>query len=225
MPKVTGGFGTSLSYKNFSLDMAFDFRFGGDVLNQPWQYMMDAGNITDAIGVRDHSTGGVYYYSDKENVSDKASIHVLKPSEVSNYKRGETMVNGHYVWDNGVILPGVKEDGTPNDVVVTQFEVNDNHYGWGTSATQSYQDAIQKNSYIKCREISLGYTLPTTWTKKFACSNLMVSGFVRNPFYLYRTLKLFDAETSDATNWVYQAQVGGSTASARTFGFSLRASF
>lgn len=225
MPKVTGGFGTSLSYKNFTLDMAFDFRFGGDVLNQPWQYMMDAGNITDAIGVRDHSTGGVYYYSDTENVSDKASIHVLKPSEVSNYKRGETMVNGHYVWDNGVILPGVKEDGTPNDVVVTQFEANDNHYGWGTSATQSYQDAIQKNSYIKCREISLGYTLPTAWTKKFACNNLMVSGFVRNPFYLYRTLKLFDSETSDATNWVYQAQVGGSTASARTFGFSLRASF
>ncbi|WP_455637679.1 SusC/RagA family TonB-linked outer membrane protein [Parabacteroides sp.] len=225
MPKVTGGFGTSLSYKNFTLDMAFDFRFGGDVLNQPWQFMMDAGNITDAIGVRDHSTGGVYYYSDTENVSDKASIHVLKPSEVSNYKRGETMVNGHYVWDNGVILPGVKEDGTPNDVVVTQFEVNDNHYGWGTSATQSYQDAIQKNSYIKCREISLGYTLPTAWTKKFACNNLMISGFVRNPFYLYRTLKLFDSETSDATNWVYQAQIGGSTASARTFGFSLRASF
>lgn len=228
MPKFTGGFGTSLSYKNFTLDVAFDFRIGGDVLNLPWQYMMDAGNITDAIGVRDYSTGGVFYYSDTEKVSDKASIHVLSAAEAAQiaatYKRGD-MYNGHYLWDNGLILPGVKEDGTPNDIVVTQFEANDNLYGWGTGASQSYADAIQKNSYIKCREISLAYTLPVSLTKKFACNRLTLSAFVRNPFYIYRTLKLFDSETSDATNWIYQAQVGGSTASARTFGFSLRASF
>lgn len=225
MPKVTGGFGTSLSYKNFTLDMAFDFRFGGDVINAPWQYMMNAGTITDAIGVRDHETGGLFYYSDTEKMEDKSSIHIVDASQVGNYKRGETMINGHYVWDNGLILPGVKEDGTPNDIVVTQEEANEAHYGWGTDPNMSYQDAIQKNSYIKCREISLGYTLPVTLTKKFACNRVMVSGFVRNPFYIYRTLKLFDSETSDATNWVYQAQVGGSTASARTFGFSVRASF
>ena len=47
MPKVTGGFGTSLSYKSWTLDASFDFRFGGDVINLPWQYMMDAGNITE----------------------------------------------------------------------------------------------------------------------------------------------------------------------------------
>lgn len=225
MPKVTGGFGTSLSYKNWTLDLSFDFRIGGDVLNLPWQYMMDAGNITESIGVRDASTGGVFYYSDTENVSDKASIHVVSADQVGNYQRGETMINGHYVWDNGIILPGVKEDGTPNDIVVTQFEANDNMYGWGTNANQSYADAIQDNSYVKCREISLGYTFPKKWTEKFACNRLQLSAFARNPFYIYRSLKLFDAETSDATNWIYQAQVGGSTASARTFGFSIRASF
>ena len=228
MPDFTGGFGTSLSYKNWALDMSFDFRIGGDVLNQPWQYMMDAGNIKDAVGVRDHKTGGVFYYSTSEDVNDKGSIVVLSEAEAAQirgtYKRGDKY-NGHYLWDNGVILPGVKEDGTPNDVVVTQFEVNDSHYGWGTSATQSYADAIQANSYVKCREISLAYTLPQTLTKKFACNNVTISGFVRNPFYIYRSLKLFDSETTDATNWIYQAQIGGSTASARSFGLSLRASF
>lgn len=135
------------------------------------------------------------------------------------------MYNGHYVWDNGLILPGVKEDGTPNDIVITQFEANDNLYGWGTGASQSYADAVQKNSYIKCREISLAYTFPISLTKKFACNRLTISGFVRNPFYIYRSLKLFDSETTDGTNWISQAQIGGSTASARTFGVSLRASF
>jgi hypothetical protein len=205
--------------------MSFDFRIGGSVLNLPWQYMMDAGNITDAVGVRDAATGGIYYYSTADDVSNKSSIVRVDASSLSNYQRGVTKIDGHYVWDNGVIQQGVKEDGTPNDVIVTQFEINDSQYGWGTSATQSYQDAIQKNSYVKCREISLAYQLPVNLTKKFACTNLTVSAFARNPFYFYRSLKLFDSETSDATNWIYQAQVGGSTASARTFGVSLRASF
>ena len=226
MPKLTGGFGTSLSYKNWALDVSFDFRFGGDVLNLPWQYMMDTGTIEDAVGVRDGSTGGIYYYSTSDDVTKKSTIvRVTDQNIINSYKRGETMVDGHYVWDNGVIQQGVKEDGTPNDIIVTQFEINDSQYGWGTGANQSYAEAIQKNSYIKCREISLAYTLPTSITKKFACSNLTISAFARNPFYLYRTLKLFDSETTDGTSWIYQSLVGGSTASARTFGFSLRASF
>ena len=225
MPKMTGGFGTSLRYKNWALDMSFDFRIGGDVLNLPWQYMMDAGNIKDAVGSRDAASGGLFYYSTADDVSQKGSIVRVDPSTISNYKRGETKIDGHLVWDNGVIQKGVKEDGTPNDIIVTQFEINDSQYGWGTGATQSYADAIQKNSYVKCREISLAYTLPTSLTKKFACTNLTISAFARNPFYIYRSLKLFDSETSDGTSWIYQAQVGGSTASARTFGVSLRASF
>ena len=218
MPNLIGGFGTTLSWKNLTLDMSFDFRFGGDVLNLPWQYMMDTGNTVDGVGVRDWKTGGIFYYND-------GSKNVRVDMDPSSYKRGETMVNGHYVWDNGVIQPGVKADGSANDLIVTQFQINDSQLGWGAGANQSYADAIQKNTYIKCREISLAYQLPRNWTKKFACSNLTVSGFIRNPFYIYRTLKMFDSETTDATNWIYQAQIGGSTASARSFGFSLRASF
>ena len=225
MPDAVGGFAASVSYKNFTLDMSFDYRIGGDVINQPWQYYMDTGIIKDAVGARDYQSGGIFYYSTTENVDDKASIVRVDPSQVPNYQRGVTKIDGHYVWDNGVIQKGVKEDGTPNDIITTQFAINDMQYGWGTSATQSYQEAIQKNSYVKCREISLSYQLPTQWTKRFGCSNLTVSAFARNPFYLYRTLKLFDSETTDGTNWIYQAQVGGSTASARTFGVSLRASF
>ena len=228
MPDFTGGFGTSLTYKNWALDMSFDFRIGGDVLNQPWQYYMATGIIEDAIGARDWKTGGKFYYSTSDSERDKGNIVVLSDAEAAKirdtYKRGDKY-NGYYLWDNGVILPGVKEDGTPNDIVVTQFEANNGSYGWGTSATKSYSEGIQENTYVKCREISLAYTLPQTLTKKFACNNLTISGFVRNPFYIYRSLKLFDSETTDATNWIYQAQIGGSTASARSFGLSLRASF
>ena len=239
MPKLVGGFGTSLSWKNLTLDLTFDFRVGGDMLNLPWQYYMDTGIIDDAVGARDAKSGGLYYYCDYsydsegkpyEDMNAVETVHRIDASQISNYKRGETKYTGtdgaeHYVWDNGVIQKGVKEDGTPNDVITTQFAVNDMQYGWGTSSTQSYAEAVQKNSYVKCREISLAYTLPRAWTKKFACDNLTVSAFARNPFYLYRTLKDFDCETSDGMNWMYQSIVGGSTSSSRTFGVSLRASF
>ena len=229
MPKLVGGFGTSLTWKNFTLDMAFDFRVGGDVMNLPWQYYMDTGIIKDALGARDGQTGGIYYYCDvvdgSQSIDNVSSIHVIDAP--ANYQRGVTKVGDSYVWDNGVIQKGVNADGTPNNVVVTQFGINDMQYGWcgGAGPTQTYEDAIQDNSYVKCREISLAYTLPREWTRKFSCDNITISAFARNPFYIYRALKLFDAETTDGTNWVYQAQVGGSTASARTFGVSLRASF
>ena len=229
MPKLVGGFGTSLTWKNFTLDMAFDFRVGGDVMNLPWQYYMDTGIIKDALGARDGQTGGIYYYCDvvdgSQSIDNVSSIHVIDAP--ANYQRGVTKVGDSYVWDNGVIQKGVNADGTPNNVVVTQFGINDMQYGWcgGAGPTQTYEEAIQDNSYVKCREISLAYTLPRKFTSKFACDNITISAFARNPFYIYRALKLFDAETTDGTNWVYQAQVGGSTASARTFGVSLRASF
>ena len=226
MPKITGGFGTTLSYKNFTLDMTFDFRVGGAVLNTPWQYYMSVGNIKDAVGIRDGQSGGIYYYSTENNTSKKETlVRVTDQNIINNYKAGETKVDGHYVYDNGVIQQGVNEDGTPNSTIVTQFEINDMQYGWGTSTTQSYSKAIQDNSYVKCREISLAYQLPVSITKKFACNNLTISAFARNPFYIYKNLKDFDAEVTDATNWIYQAQIGGSSASSRTFGLSLRASF
>jgi hypothetical protein len=223
MPDAVGGFGTSFTWKNWTLDAAFDFRIGGDVLNLPWQYYMDTGIIGEAVGARDAQSGGLFYYSTVDDVNDKSSI--VQVSAPADYKRGETMIDGHYVWDNGVIQPGVNEDGTPNTTIVTQFEINDMQYGWGTSSTQSYAKAIQDNSYVKCRELSLTYMLPKSLTSKFACSRLSISAFARNPFYVYRALKIFDAETTDGTNWIYQAQVGGSTASTRTFGVSLRATF
>lgn len=228
MAKVVGGFGTSLSWKNWSLDVNFDFRVGGAMLNQPWQYMMAVGNIKDSfeLGGRDLESGGLLYYCDNNDFNNAAGRHVVTLDQIGgSYERGKTMVNGNYVYDNGIIQPGVKEDGTPNDIVTTAFCAADMQLGWGTSSTQSYQNAIQNNSYVKCREIALSYSLPEAWTKKFACSRLTLSAFARNPFYIYRTLKMFDSETADATNWIYQAQVGGSSASARSYGVSVRLHF
>lgn len=218
MPKLTGGISSSLSYKSFTLDATVDFRIGGSVLNLPYQYMREIGNLEATLANRDPKHGGLTYYCDGNDLTDPSKRHL------TDQPVGST-VNGCTVYGNGVIQPGVKEDGSRNDIIVTAGETNYNQYGWGYSGNITYENAIQKNTYFKLREVSLSYTLPKSLTKKFACNNLSISIYGRNLFYFYKSLKEFDSEASDGTSWIYQAQVGGSTATTRTFGASLRASF
>jgi hypothetical protein len=98
-------------------------------------------------------------------------------------------------------------------------------YGWGTGGVRSYSGSIFKNTYLKCREITLSYRIPESFTRKFKCNNLNVSVFARNPFFVYKNLPIFDAEATDGTNWANQVCIGGSTSTTRTIGVSLRANF
>lgn len=218
MPKLVGGFSTSLSYKNFFMDATIDFRIGGDVLNKPYQYMSALGTLESSLEGRDAAHGGLSWYADGNNLADPSKRHL------TNQAAGTT-VNGCTVYDNGVIQSGVKQDGTANDIIATVGETWYNQYGWGYDGNITYENSIQANTYFKMRELSLGYSLPQNITSKFGCKNLMVSVYGRNLFYFYKSLKELDPESTDGTNWTNQALISGSTATTRSFGFSIRGSF
>jgi len=124
-----------------------------------------------------------------------------------------------------MILKGVNENGEKNTTMVAADKWYNWTYNWGTGDPTYYSHSLFDNTYVKLRELSLSYTLPKTITNKFACSNLTVSAFGRNLFFLYKNLPIFDAEATDGTSWISQASIGGSTVTTRTFGVSLRASF
>jgi TonB-linked SusC/RagA family outer membrane protein len=216
MPDATGGFGTSLSYKNWFLDAVFDFRIGGDIVNTPYQYMMGQGILAESMPYRDAANGGLTYYFEGDDFAGKRIA-----------TSGSAGPNGERVYDNGRILPGVKEDGSPNDIIVPSDRYYYYSYNWGPDAggVTEYSHAVFDNSYLKLRELSLSYRLPENISQKFACKNLTLSVFGRNLFYIYKNLPAFDAEATDGTTWMSQTQIGGSTATTRTFGFSIRANF
>ena len=210
MPKMVGGLGTSVSWKNLRLDVMTDFRVGGHVWNQAYQYMMDAGNTVSSLPGREGHGGLDYYYAgDDYNTNPIAG---LAP-------------NGEKQFHDGVIFDGVTEDGQKNTQIQPAAIIYDETYGWGSGSHQTYENSVQKNSYWKLRELSLTYTFPESISKKFACQRLQLSAFGRDLFYFHKTVKEWDAEASDGMNWLYQSILGGSTATTRTFGFSLRASF
>lgn len=214
MPKVTGGFGLSTNWKGIFLDAMFDFRIGGDVLNTPYQYMMGIGNLVESLPYRDAEHGGLsYYFVGNDNINGQ-----IMPAGSPGYK-------GEKTYDNGRILPGVKQDGTPNDIIVPADTYLAKTYNWGNSGAADYSNSVFDNSYLKFRELSIGYRLPANISSKFGCKNLSLSVFARNLCFLYKNMPLFDAEAADGTDWISQTQIGGSTATTRTFGLSLRANF
>jgi hypothetical protein len=85
---------------------------------------------------------------------------------------------------------------------------------------------IQKNNYVKVREISLAYNMPAVWASKIGASKLSFSVFGRNLFYIYRTIKDMDAEaTTSGSRWSQNVNNAGLTPATRSFGAMLRASF
>jgi len=211
MPDYLGGFATTFTYKNLFVDMSLDFTIGGDILNTPYQYLMGRGAIIESLNWRDAEHGGLSYYVNSNNVK------VLTT--------GSQGPNGEKVRDDGLILPGVKADGTPNDIVVSSGTYYPNVYNWGASGNIDYSKSVFDNSYIKVRELSFGYNIPKSIAAKLGCRNLTLSVFGRNLFYIYRNLPLFDSEATDGTDWVSRTSIGGSTATTRSFGATLRMSF
>ena len=213
MPDLVGGFAFNVAYKRVSLDANFSYQIGGDVFNMPYQYYMHTGAIVESLPNRNLDLGGLAYYLD-----DKGNC-------VAYTGTGKVAPTGAAVRYDGVILEGVTADGKPNTKIVSQEMALEKQYGWGTGGSRFYSGSIFKNTYLKCRELTLTYALPENFTRKFHCNNLRVSAFARNPFFIYKNLPIFDAEATDGTAWTQQVCIGGSTSTTRTFGVSLRANF
>ena len=223
IPIGVGGFGTSLSYKNLFFDAMLDFRIGGYVVSAGYQYTMARGINPNSLAYRDEQNGGkAYYFSDNKTNT--------RPIEVPHStQRGP---GGEWVYHDGMIVDGIKADadgnstGQPNDIIVPASRYYNWTYNTGDGDGSHYAFSVFENSYLKMRELSLGYRLPVGISSKFGCKNLSLSVFGRNLFYFYKNKSGYDPETTSGTSWQNQIFVGvATTASTRTFGLSLRASF
>ncbi|MEC4113723.1 SusC/RagA family TonB-linked outer membrane protein [Myroides pelagicus] len=119
--------------------------------------------------------------------------------------------------EEGLILDGVKEDGTKNDVVVSGQDWAQAHYG-GVDA-QNVFDA----DYVKLREVSLGYDLPKKWIGPF--KGITLSAYARNLFTWGLDWKGMDPEMASYGSGNIQAIEGASLPSTRTYGMNVKFKF
>lgn len=212
MPKVVGGFINTFAYKNFSLDVVIDFRFGGHVMPTGLNWMISRGLLEESLNYMNKERGGLSYYVGAGGKGIQTSA-----------AQGP---NGEKVFHDGMLLNGVNADGTPNANVISQAYYYWNTYNWGGPqySYSRYELYVIKNSYIKMREIALSYSIPESISGKVGLKRLQLSVFGRNLFYLYRTIKDMDAEqTISGSRWTQTLTNSGTNPSTRTFGVMLRA--
>ncbi|HLO79776.1 MAG TPA: hypothetical protein VK166_02390, partial [Chitinophagaceae bacterium] len=215
MPKVTGGLINAFSFHGVTLDAVIDYRFGGHVMPTAIYWMMSRGLLEETLQGMDKAHGGLSYYVDGTGKKIQTS--------------GTAGPNGEKVYNDGMLLPGVKADGTASDYMTTSSNYWWTVYNWGGpqySPNTRYELYIQKNSYIKMRELAIGYNLPHDIAKKIGAKNVNFSVFGRNLFYFYRTLKQIDAEqTAAGARWFQSLTNVGTNPSTRTVGVMLRTTF
>jgi len=130
-------------------------------------------------------------------------------------------VTGDPASDGGVILPGVLPDGTKNNV-------RSDEMGTYVTPVGSYYAPnamfIYDASYIKLRELSLTYTLPSSVFNGTFIKSASVALVGSNLWIIHKNLPYADPETTQGAGNI-QGWQSGVMPSSRNFGFTLNVNF
>jgi TonB-linked SusC/RagA family outer membrane protein len=125
--------------------------------------------------------------------------------------------------DMAIVLPGVKQDGTPNDIAQGAGSAYFNNFGFGPSEVSVYDGTT-----IRLREISLGYTLPKALISKTPFKQVTVRAQGQNLWFRavnFPEYVNFDTDvvgTGVGNGFGLEFLTGPS---ARKYGFTLSATF
>ena len=101
-----------------------------------------------------------------------------------------TLYRGEYMTVNGtdnyyMTVPGVKADGSPNDILVSA-ENYYNRIGLFSNSQGYAEEFVHDASYIKLKELSLGYDFPKRMLQKTPLTSLRLSFVARNLCFLMK---------------------------------------
>lgn len=117
--------------------------------------------------------------------------------------------------ENGVIAAGVQEDGSINTINVPAY----NYYP--QLATNISALSVLNGSFIKFRQLILGYSLPQRSIKNTPFRNISIDFIGRNLWTLLKYTKNIDPESEFSSSLNYAGIEGASLPATRTFGINL----
>lgn len=136
--------------------------------------------------------------------------------------RGEyTEING--VKDYYIVVPGVKQDGSANDIPVSA-QTYYSTIGLYKSQKGYAEEFIYDASYIKLKELSIGYSFPKRMLKRTPFSTLKLSFVGRNLCYLLKHTP-GNPDGGYDTSMFSQALDFAAVPYTRTLGFSINIGF
>lgn len=203
--KIVNEDGFPVLASNLNFGSAFPDYTGG-IINDFEIFQFRLGTVID------FRKGGVIY-----SVSNRWGTNSgLLESTVGNNAKGNP-VRDPVADGGGVLVEGVTEDGQPN---TTYINAQDYFGGLRNFREEFTYDA----SFIKLREISLGYDLPGRWFANNLVGSATVRVFARNVAILHKNTPNIDPESA-VTNDNVQGFENGQNPSVRSIGATLRLGF
>lgn len=195
----TGGMYTTFTYKNFRLSATFDVKMGADLFSMSMRSAYQTGKASQTLEGREE-----WYASEEARVAAGKTI---------DQWRAEGNARGY-------IVPGVIDNGD-GTYRTNDIPVNPESY-WKSAADNAPSMFIYDNSYVKCREITLGYNFPLSMLGSFV-KGLNVSFVARNPFIIYKNIPNIDPDSGYNTSGLGLEY--GSLPSRRSYGINVNLKF
>ena len=120
--------------------------------------------------------------------------------------------------EGGVIIDGVREDGTPNTVNISGQQYWGSYSGVG-------ENYVFDQTNIRMREVALNYDLPRKYIENSFIKGFSIGITGRNLFFLYRALENFDPEGSYSVSNFSQGVLYYTMPTARSLGFNVNIKF
>jgi len=120
----------------------------------------------------------------------------------------------------GILLDGVNEDGSPN-TTRARMDYFANALGWSKAVNAQH---VYDADYVKLREVSLSYTLPSKYLENSFINSLTLTAIGRNLWIIDKSLPYGDPEAGLSSGNL-QGYQSGAYPSTKDYGFSVKLEF
>lgn len=194
LPKWTGGLYSTLRYKAFDLAFSLDFQDGGLFYSETRNFNTGSGLSEETIGIND------------------------KGNDWRDYPGAYSFATGN-AGNGGIRIDGVLNDGkgTPNNRYLPARSY------WYTARQREGREVLLDASYIKLREVRLGFTIPQNILSKVKIAKSANIGLmVQNAWLIWATAKKYGVDPSELEVFYRE---GGQLSATRQIGANLRVIF
>ena len=197
------------------MSFLIDASFGGSIFSNTNKTGRYTGVLESTLPGRDAEHGGLWYYIDGGN-----RIGISQPQyTISDGGLYYADINGNQtrVYQDGIIVDGVNENGQPNTTIVSAENYYHRLYN---IAEANVYDA----SYVKLRELAITYQLPKSVYSLIGLQGASIGFIARNLWTIYKEADNIDPEAA-ITAGNAQGVEAYTLPTARTYGVNINIKF
>jgi len=183
-PDFLGSVSTGLKYKDFSLHIGIDMRYGGLMASYNNRYGTAYGIMESSLKYRDEEHGGISWVSQYDDSKGMTFHDGVIPEGVFADGTTVTTPGGDKVDVSGISYKEAYEKGYVEPVHASAWTYWQN--AWSSGVVND--NWVNEVKYIALREISLGYRVPKSFASKLGSQGMNLSFTARNLGYLYNSL-------------------------------------